>query len=183
MKGNMKKLVIMVGVAAVVLALAGFPQSVSAQAGGGPYGQSDFVDLDLPDDVAYCGVRKLAEPWTLHVAVTAGIASAQLRIEMQDGTGTTFNIPANDSFSFTQALGGVPGVDNLVRITATQGILEGMANAHARSGAEDPFTEPGPQERDNFCVSIADEGPVSTALAVPNSWVADGDGSNGGTLQ
>ena len=151
------------------------------------FGQSDHVDMDLSttlgDGAAYCGAGKNAEPWILHVAVTNnGSAVGTLRIEVMDGTGTNFLIPAQSSYSLTQAFGGVTGIDQIVRISApNDDDLEGVASALARDGAQDPFDGDG--KKDNFCFSPGEGvAGISTKLAVPDGWVADGAGANGGIL-
>jgi len=179
----MKKLLtisVVVALTVMLAVLVASPPNVRADA----FNQSDHVDMDLRDDGAvYCGVGKNAEPWILHVAVTNNDTVGRiLRIEVQDGSGTNFNLPAASSFSFTQAFGGVPGVDNIIRITSdTEGDVEGVASALATGGAKDPFEGDG--EKDNFCFSLGEgvDG-ISTDLEVSDSWVVDGDGSDGGEL-
>jgi hypothetical protein len=154
-------------------------------------GQSDhalFCTCSVPADTAiYCGVRRGAEPYTLHVSGTAAASPGTFSITFQDGDPMGFSVPADSTHSTTHTLGGVPGVDNLVRITGTGGVGSMMASVQARSGARDPFG--GDDERDNFCVTINASGfdnnglTITTTLSVPNDWVVDGDGSNGGTLK
>jgi len=139
--------------------------------------------LPATDGVGYCGLAQHVEPWTLHIAAVAGGGvPAVLTIEFRDGDSITFNIPVNTSFSLTEAFGGVPGVDDLLRITLSGSGANSVVSARARANALDPFIE-GIAETDNLCVNLVDEGPISTLLAVPNSWVVDGDGTNGGELK
>jgi hypothetical protein len=156
-------------------------------------GQSDhalFCNVcGAPVDTAiYCGVRKNAEPYTLHVSGTAGLSAGTFSIEFQDGTPMGFSVPAGSTHSTTQTLGGVPGIDNLVRITSTGGVGSMMASVQATPGARDPFAGETPAEKDNFCVTMNAAGVdnngdnISTTLSVPDTWVADGVGANGGDL-
>ena len=89
-------------------------------------------------------------------------------ITFDDGDSITFLVPSGTSFSTTQALGGVPEVDTLVRITATGDLTVMMASAKVKLKATDPFDED--SESDNYCLTApGDDGagvpPVST---VPN---------------
>jgi hypothetical protein len=154
-------------------------------------GQSDhalFCNVcGAPVDTAiYCGVARNAEPYTLHVTGTATSAGG-FSITFQDGDPMGFSVPASSTHSTTHSLGGVPGVDRLVRITPTGGVGSMMASVEANPGARDPFG--GDDRRDNFCVTINADGvdnnglTITTLLSVPDDWVVDGDGSNGGTLK
>ena len=153
-------------------------------------GQSDhalFCTCSVPADTAiYCGVARNAEPYTLHVSGTAG-AAGTFSITFQDGDPMGFSVPASSTHSTTHTLGGVPDVDGLVRITADGGVGSMMASVEARPGARDPFG--GDNERDNFCVTINANGvdnnglAITTTLPVPDAWVVDGIGADGGTLK
>ena len=108
------------------------------------------------------------------------------------------NVPYNSSLSFSLTLGGRPGRDQMVQM-ATQQLgdpdgygapLYGYASVRASRGAVDPFDGDG--RTDNYCVTIGidgrawsefQEGTISTTLAVPDDWVLDGDGSDGGVLK
>lgn len=111
-------------------------------------------------------------------------------------------VPYNSSLSFSLTLGGRPGHDQMVQILGPAlgdvdgggGPLHGYASVRAARGAVDPFDGDG--RSDNFCVTIGDptltiggerwseyvKGDISTSLPVPDSWVVDGDGSDGGVL-
>lgn len=116
-----------------------------------------------------------------------------------------YSVPYNDSFSFGLTLGSVPDHDQMVQITSLPlgdenggGVpFRGIASVRAQSGAKDPFDGDG--RSDNFCVSVGldgvpltdavalpgaefQEGDISTSLPVPDGWVLDGDGSDGGVL-
>lgn len=164
----------------LVAVMAAFPLNLLAQGAE----RTDHMHLPATDGVGYCGVGRHAEPWTLHIAASAGAeAAAVLKVAFRDADSITFNIPANTSFSFTEAMGGVPEVDDLVRITLTGAGADSWVSARARPNTTDPFIEPGAPESDNLCVGLVDEGPISTLLAVPDSWVEDDFGANGGTLE
>jgi len=131
-------------------------------------GQSDHSLLDPSEDErVYCGVGTKIEPWTLHVAASPGGTSGTLTIRFRDDSAVAFPIPGGDSFSLTMSMGGVPGVDDLVRIDLGTG--EAWISASARAGALDPFVEDGTQEEDNFCINVPNEQPsnsVSVTLGV-----------------
>jgi hypothetical protein len=104
-----------------------------------------------------------------------------------------YRVPRNDSFSFGLTLGGVPGRDQLAQIStqakgdqsAGGGAFAGFATVRARGDAVDPFSGDG--RADNYCVSIGPkaefrEGTISTNRPVPNYWVLDGNGVDGGVL-
>ena len=122
--------------------------------------QSDHMLLDgsVPEH-GYCGVGTKVEPWELHVAYSPGGSAGTLTIGFRDGSSIPFPVAANSSFSLTQAMGGVPGVDDLVRIDITGG--GAWVSARARSGARDPFVEP-VAEKDNFCINIPAEQTTNT---------------------
>ena len=137
-------------VAGLILATATLLR-VSAQTPQGP-AQSDHALFLAPERV-YCGVAmigKQAEPYTLHVSATnPGASPATLTITFGDRDSIGFEVPAHSSFSTTQALGGVPGVDDVVKITIPGGAA--MASVQVRAGAKDPFAGDG--ELDNFCLT------------------------------
>jgi len=165
-----------------VLAVVAFPGLSAGQTSTA--GEADFMILNnqtplAGSNVGYCGVGKGAEPWTLNVAASNG--GGTLTIQFRDGDLVSFVIPAGDTISLTESFGGVPTVDDLVRISLS-GTTDGVVSALARPNATDPFIEPVLQESDNLCANVEDEGP-STTLDVPDTWVTDGDGSDGGTLQ
>ena len=147
--------------------------------------QSDHMLLDgnaIPaPEHGYCGVGKKVEPWQLHVSYSPGGGGGTLTIQFRDGSSIAFPVPSGSSFSLTQAMGGVPGVDDLVRIDITAG--GAWVSALARSGARDPFDEPPPAEKDNFCLNVPAErgtGTVGVTLpppfpTSPNAWL---DGNN-----
>ena len=146
----------------VVLAMilfASVARNVSAQTPQGP-AQSDHALFGPPGDTAiYCGVApgKGAEPYTLHVSATPDVsgttteANRTLTITFGDTDSITFKVGPNTSFSTTQELGGVPGVDDVVKITPGAGITSAMAIVKVRAGAKDPFSGDG--ELDNFCLT------------------------------
>lgn len=154
----MKKLLVASGrpatwavAAGLLLALATWPQA-RAQNPQGP-AQSDHALLSPSDTAVYCGVAMVGnqgEPYTLHVGATnPGGAAATLFIRFGDGDAIGFEVPAHTSFSTTQELGGVPDVDNVVKIEMAGGAA--MASVRVRAGARDPFANDG--EQDNFCLT------------------------------
>jgi hypothetical protein len=111
-------------------------------------------------------------------------------------------VPYNSSLAFTLSLGGRPGHDQLVRLMGPPlgdtdgggGPMHGYASVRAAADAVDPFRGDG--RSDNFCVTIGDptlmiggerwsefvEGDIRTSMPVPDSWVIDGNGADGGVL-
>jgi len=141
--------------------------------------QSDHMLIDASaGEHGYCGVGKKVEPWELHVAYSPGGSAGTLTIGFRDGSSIPFPVAANSSFSLTQAMGGVPGVDDLVRIDITTG--GAWVSARARSGAKDPFNEqpPATPEKDNFCINIPTEQPSETiSITLPGPLPPGFDGA------
>jgi len=156
---RMATVTVLAGVILTLLAMT-FSPEVSAQTPQGP-AQSDHALLNNsgvpgpgPDTAIYCGVATIGnqgEPYTLHVAATASGTAGTLTITFGDGDGIGFIVPADGSFSTTQELGGVPGTDDVVKITVAGGVTAAMASVKVRAGAKDPF--PGDGELDNFCLT------------------------------
>lgn len=148
--------------AATILAVLviSFSANLSAQTPQGP-AQSDHALFGPGDTAIYCGVATIGnqgEPYTLHVAATAPSAAGTLTITFGDGDSIGFSVPVGGSFSTTQELGGVPGVDDVVKITAVGGVTGAMASVKVRAGAKDPFSGDIPvgatkAEQDNFCLT------------------------------
>ena len=113
-----------------------------------------------------------------------------------------YNVPTNGSFAFSLTLGGRPGEDQLVSIFSKPAgdgwahghPMSGFASVRANPDAVDPFEGDG--RTDNFCLTIGlpegyaqggtwefIEGEITTTLPVPDDWVLDGDGSDGGALR
>lgn len=134
--------------------------------------------------------------------------SGWLDVKLQESSGPegqeAYRVPTADSFAFGLTLGGRPNEDQIVRVTSMPlgdesggGMpFRGVASVLARAGATDPFIGDG--RSDNYCVTIGidgappaelefpeaeyQEGEISTAMPVPDDWVVDGDGSDGGVL-
>ena len=141
---------------ALVLTLTlfpGFAPNVSAHPEQSDHALLNNGNLPGPDTAIYCGVEtKKAEPWVLHIAASADSSGGTLSITFGGGDGISFNVPANGSFNTTQALGGVPGVDDVVKISVGGGTLSAMASALvARAAGKDPFADD--DEKDNFCLT------------------------------
>jgi hypothetical protein len=137
--------------------------------------------------------------------------SAWLDVKFQDSSGAegqeAYRVATNDSFAFGLTLGGNPGKDQLVRVMSQplgdvdgRGMdFRGVASVLAQPGAMDPFTGDG--RTDDYCVTIGvadgtgpppgseppaaefEEGDISITLPVPDDWVLDDDGSDGGVLR
>ena len=138
-----------------------------------PLSQSDSALLDLAAGrKVWCGVATLGEPWELHISVAVTGAGGGVKITFDDATSVTFPIPVVSSFSLTQAMGGRPTVDGLVKVEITAGTGGvGWVSALARPDATDAFTEGSPLS-DNFCIeglsaSTGDDGVASAHSQIP----------------
>ena len=147
--------------------------------------QSDHALFGSPPDTAiYCGVEldEFVEPWTLHITASAPSIDGTVTITFNDGVGIPFAVAGGSSLSITQSMGGVGGVtngsvstfgaDDLVKITAADGVINIMASASARDQATDPFDETfgsgagsGAAEPDNFCITAPLDPGVDWAVA------------------
>lgn len=139
-------------------------------------GRSDhglFFTGSTPADTAiFCGVKLVPalKAYTLHVSATASGSGGTFRINFRDGDSMGFEVPAGSTYSTTHALGGVPEVDDIVKITAEGGVQSMMASVLAEPGAVDPFDETldGRAADDNFCVTAPSEpGSTSAVLVFP----------------
>jgi hypothetical protein len=114
----------------------------------------------------------------LHISGTASGAAGAFLIKFLDDDAMGFLVPADSTVSTTQALGGVPGVDTTVKITATGGVHSMMASVLVQEGATDPFGGDG--RKDNFCVTINQSGTDNNGLTItlttphPASWDSAG---------
>ena len=149
---RMATVTVLAGVILTLLAMT-FSPEVSAQTPQGP-AQSDHALFGPGDTAIHCGVATIGnqgEPYTLHVAATAPSVPGTLTIIFGDASSIGFSVPAGGSFSTTQELGGVPTVDDVVKITVGGGVTAAMASVKVRAGAKDPFPADG--ELDNFCLT------------------------------
>jgi len=176
----MKKLVMLAAFLPLIFLVGPVP---AVSAGGVPIlsitgKQSDHMLINgSAGEHGYCGVGTKIEPWDLHVAYSPGVGGGTLTIGFRDGSSIPFPVAANASFSLTQAMGGVPDVDDMVRIDITGG--GAWVSARARSGARDPFNEP-VAEKDNFCINIpAEQTADSVTVTLPGSLPPSWDGGNG----
>ncbi len=116
--------------------------------------QSLFCTCSSPADVAiWCGVKK-GKGYTLDISGTASGADGSFIITFIDGDTMGFSVPNGFTLSTTHELGGVPGVDDVVKITRTGGVGSMMVTVHTDEGAVDPFDETldsAPPEINNFC--------------------------------
>lgn len=134
-----------------------------------------FTGSTPADKAIYCGVRKGEGGYTLHISGTADTGPGSFIITFRDGDSMGFLVPQGVTVSTTHDLGGVPGVDDTVRITQTGGVRSMMVSVLADRGAKDPFDETldgAPKERDNFCTRLdvnggGEPGRTSAQLLVP----------------
>lgn len=125
-----------VTVAVVIAALLLMP--LSALADGKKATHSLFFTGSAPPDThLVCGLDKPNKPYTLHVSGVASASAGTFSIVFRDGDAMGFSVPANSSYSTTQALGGVPNVDSpSVMITQTGGVSSMMASVLAADGGK-----------------------------------------------
>ena len=154
----MRKLAVVCGLAlmaSVMLAMSPFATSLASADNENDdedkRGQSDHALWGGGDTNLYCGVSRRREPWTLHISATTGPSVGTLTLTFRDGDAISYKIPAGSSFSATNAFGGVPFVDDVVRITPGGGVVSALASALVSRGARDPFAGDG--EKDNFCLT------------------------------
>jgi hypothetical protein len=116
--------------------------------------------------------RRVPYPYTLSVTATTRGSPGTFRITFRDGDSMGFEVPAGTTSTTTpyttHALGGVPGVDDVVKITAEGGITSLTAGVKVppQSGfyvwpydpfPHDPFDET-PARSNNFCVRAGEPG-------------------------
>ena len=122
------------------------------------------------DTAIYCGLAPPGRPYNLHIAAsTFGAGAGVLKLTFQDGDFMKFDVPADGSFSMTHALGGVPGIDDVVKITGEGGVETIMASLHRKKKGKDPFDEKldgGDAENDNYCITAPDSDGVTSAEAM-----------------
>ena len=176
MKDSTKKLHSVLGIAvraAVILALiamgplGSFSPGVSANDDDDKPKDKDHRDHSLfftgstpADEAIFCGVKK-GRGYTLHISGSANGSAGSFIINFRDGDAMGFNVPDGFTLSTTHDLGGVPTVDDLVKITVTGGVNSMMVSVNADKGAQDPFDETldsALAEKDNFCTREAGTG-------------------------
>ena len=151
-------------------------------AGCGPIMIGDkAVFVSPPDTAIYCGAVSsfLGGPYsyTLHVSATAGGSPGRFRITFKDRDSMGFEVTASSTNNTAHALGGVAGVDEVVKITAEGGVQNMMANVEVWSVFSiferplDPFDETqdgAPAQFENFCLKApGDPGKTSAAQIIP----------------
>ena len=155
-----------IGLMVISVIFVGFAPEVSAD--GNRSDHALFFDGSTPPDTAiYCGVAedgKSRKAYTLHISGTASGSAGSFVINFLDTDAMGFLVPADSTVSTTQALGGVPGVDTTVKITAAGGVHSMMASVLAQEGAKDPFS--GDSANDNFCVTINTLGTDNNGLTI-----------------
>lgn len=170
MKSVTKKLLSVSGIAGrAVLMLSllalnpfgGFSPSVAADGDDDhPKAQRDhslFATFSVPaDEAIFCGVKK-GRGYTLHISGSTNGSAGKIKITFRDTDAIEFDVLGGTTVSITQELGGVPIVDDLVKITVAGGVNRMMVSVHADKGAQDPFDETldsAPAEKDNFCTRL-----------------------------
>ena len=134
-------------------------EKVSTAGGRSSVTESDHGLVDVASgEKGFCG--STGEPWTLYIAASSDSNGGSVKLTFNDGDSITYPMAAADSFSAQFAFGGVPGVDNVVRVEGT-GIPAMVVSAQPTGNFIDPFDEDddgilneagGVNERDNYCV-------------------------------
>ncbi len=140
-------------------------EKVSTAGGRSSVTESDHGLVDVASgEKGFCG--STGEPWTLYIAAASDSDGGSVKLTFNDGDSITYPVAADDSFSAQFAFGGVPGVDNVVRVEGT-GIPAMVVSAQPTGNFIDPFDEDDdgilndpkpplpplpPNERDNYCV-------------------------------
>ena len=162
------------GIIVLFMVLSLFPVfGADVQASGGAHDHGLFCTCSSPADTAvYAGVVSTAKKkqyYTLHIAARTDDSAGTFVIHFKDSDTMGFPVPANTSFSTTQALGGVPGVDDIVKITVTGGVFSMMVSVDADPGAIDPFDETldgAAADKHNFVVTAPSEAGATSAALV-----------------
>jgi hypothetical protein len=165
----MKKIVISIAIWMGLIALS----ATAAQASHSNSDHGLFCTCSSPADTAvYAGVRKVSGSrnyaYTVHISATAVGSAGAFRINFRDGDSMGFTVPADSTVSTSHTLGGVPKVDDIVKITAEGGVISMMVSVQTENGAQDPFNETldagGVADHSNFVVTAPSE-PGSTSAA------------------
>lgn len=148
-------------------------------AAGGKHDHGLYMGLDdnPPATAVYAGVVSttiVLRYYVLHISATATGSAGTVTITFRDHDSISFPIPANTSFSATHSFGGVPGVDDIVKITATDSVRRMLVSVDTDSPAtKDPFDEtlpgaypPGSKQIDNFVVVAPAEPGSNSAEAI-----------------
>ena len=89
----------------------------------------------IPDTYLVCGTQETDKAYTLHISASARGTDGGFEIWFRDGDVMPFLIPKGNTYSTSQALGGVPNVDTpKVMIVPTGGVDSMMASVLAEKG-------------------------------------------------
>ena len=160
----MKAKIALISMLFVFAAIANVHAAAKAPAAGGD--RSDFALFDGTDGVnpeagAQCGAKLGSSPnavaFTYYVTVSNWSDTLKvLKVLYADGEeNARYQIPPHTSFSFSQAAGGTPGVDDLIRVFAegfTPGVQSGLAGS--MSALFPAAAKPHPSVGTNFCTTL-----------------------------
>jgi hypothetical protein len=171
----MYKTIVIASLATIVMlagAYAVLPVQKAATALGGDR-QSDhaLALVDVEGAKVFCGVFN-KEAWILRVTAAGLGVDGSVDLTFNDSDSISYPVLASSSFYAEYAFGGVPGVDNIVRVEGTD-IDEMVVSAESPGGlAIDPFDEndngiikDNKDELDNFCVRD-DDNPLTAEMDV-----------------
>lgn len=112
-----------------------------------------------PDTAVYCGSNQA--PYMVSWEATAGSLGGEVRLVFKDLDFIRYKIPANTSFHAEHILGGVTGVDEVVKLEPDANIEAMMVSVFAGRPARDQFDERldgAAAERFNYCVTCSSAG-------------------------
>lgn len=139
----------------------------SAPAAGGQradFALFDGTDATAPEAGVECGAvlgsSKNSVGFTFHVTVSNWSDQLKvLRVVYADGDEVArYQIPAHTSFSFTQAGGGTPGVDDLITVVAEGSLPSGLAGSMSISVPA--AAKPHPTIGQDFCATVTTAPPT-----------------------
>jgi hypothetical protein len=134
------------------------PKSPAAGGGRTDFALFDDTDATAPEAGVECGATlgssKNSAGFTFFVTVSNwSDALKVLRVVYADGEEVArYQIPAHTSFSFTQAGGGTPGVDDLITIVAEGSLPSGLAGSMSISVPA--AAKPHPTLGEDFCTTV-----------------------------
>ncbi len=156
-----------------LLAMTFFAGSVPTLSAQTTLSHSASLNDPGPDAAIYCGAASSylglgwdAYPYTLRVSATAGTRGGRFRITFRDRDSMGFEVPGtgNRMNDTTHALGGISGVDDVVKITAEdiQNITAKVEVSYDINRPFDPFTQ-----SENFCITAGEPGTTSARRIIP----------------
>jgi len=142
------------------------PKTPAAGGGRTDFALFDGTDASAPEAGVECGAvlgtSKNAVGFTYYVTVSNWSDELKvLRVVYADGEEIArYQIPAHTSFSFTQAGGGTPGVDDLIQVVAEGPLPSGLAGSMSISVPA--AAKPNPAIGEDFCATVTGQPTLTT---------------------